>query len=83
MAQSGNYSNYYSVKLENILATEYDNDYDIFIYNAAGEEVGVITYSVQRYIYNKQNDADSAIAPLARALWNYFHAAEDYIDMFN
>jgi hypothetical protein len=79
--QSDNYAKYYSVMLEDILVTEYDNNYDFFIYNAAGQEVGVISYSVQTYVYKTQNTTKDAAA-LTRALWNYYHAAEDYIDEF-
>jgi hypothetical protein len=86
------------VEIVNIRATEFDNNYDFFIFeedgrtpvvgyykNANGEILktgdAVISYSVQQYVYNTQNTTKDA-APLTRALWNYYHAAEDYIDEF-
>ena len=67
--------------IEDILVTYYDNNYEIFIYNAAGEQVGIIEYSIQEYVYNTQ-DTTKPAAALVKALWNYYHAAEDYIDEF-
>ena len=81
LKQSDKYADCYSIMIEDILVTYYDNNYEIFIYNAAGEQVGIIEYSIQEYVYNTQ-DTTKPAAALVKALWNYYHAAEDYIDEF-
>jgi hypothetical protein len=78
---------YYSVVIEGIRATEFDNNYDIFFFDKEGKQVGVISYSVQMYVYDvhcnvHHNNKPMDIEPLTAALWNYYHAAEDYIDEF-
>jgi hypothetical protein len=100
-------SKYLAATIEGIRATEFDNNYDIFLLDENGKHVQipvvnekgetemvdcVISYSVQMYVYEvhclKYHPAEGAeskelkIEPLTAALWNYYHAAEDYIDEF-
>ena len=74
---------YYYIEVEDILATEYNIQYIFMIVDATGAKVGMNSYSIQHYV-NKYQDStsDVKLANLVKAVWNYGHAANDYIDLF-
>ena len=58
------------------------------MYDASEPDVEyAISYSIQTYVKAKQDEVDAEgkptlIANLVTSLWNYGHAASDYIDTF-
>ena len=77
---------WYFIEVDNILATEFNVNYDFIMNDNEGNEYA-ISYSVQTYIRNTQVKTDAngnptLMANCVSALWNYGHAASDYIDTF-
>lgn len=73
---------YYYVEVADILATEYNIQYMFMFVDGNGTRKGMITYSIQHDVYLNQNSTNADIANLMKAVWNYGHAANDYIDLF-
>ena len=69
---------YYTIYVRGIAATEFD-----YIFSATflvdGKAVGqVLKYSVSSYVYANDSHADSALAELVRALYNYGRSSRVY-----
>ncbi len=65
------------VLTDGIYATGFDDVYLIKAYDAAGTPLGTVRYSVNSYVYAKQDD--DTIGALAKATYNYGMAAKNYL----
>ena len=69
---------YYELRISKIYATEFDSTVTA-IFLRDNEQVGqTMTYSVNSYIYSKQNSSDAALAELLKATYNYGVSAYEY-----
>ncbi len=70
----------YTIVSDGILAYDYDVVYTAAIY-VDGEEAARVTYSVNSYIYDKQDAYGSKLRNLVRALYSYGKAARALKDL--
>lgn len=70
-------NNEYAVFTDEIYATEFDTEFKAEL--VKGEQTcGTVTYSVKAYVAHWQNSENTAMANLAKALYNYGKSAKAY-----
>ena len=69
----------YVVYFRGILATEYGSVVSASIYDGDVQIGQSVTYSVNSYVYAKQDDLDTKLAELVQATYNYGKSAENYV----
>lgn len=69
----------YTLTFRNILATEFDMTVTANFYRDGVLTGQTMTYSVNSYVYTAQNSADTALAELMKATYNYGASASAYV----
>lgn len=70
--------NVFEISFEGIKATEFDSSVTAKFFRDGGQVGSTLSYSVNTYVCAKQNDTDTALAALVKALYNYGTSAVSY-----
>ncbi len=76
-AYASNGDGTYTILTDAINATDFDDVYRFSVYDAEGNEVAWLSYSVKSYVYAKQ-DKGNALAKLVQRIYMYGKAAEAF-----
>lgn len=72
----------YTFEYQGLSVTEFNDVLTVQAYLNGTAEGKTLTYSVKSYVYSKVNDpeSDPAMVELAKAIYNYGNAAQNYVD---
>ena len=68
----------YIVKFEDLTAAQMSDTIYLTIYNMGTVISDTLSYSIESYAYAKQNDSDTALAALVKAMMNYGDSAKAF-----